>query len=285
MVRRNGVCWMCSRAGRLTQEHAFPDWVRRIFAQDGHGIVLSDHRAGIAKRSRTWTNTSGEITVRSVCGDCNNGWMSALEGRCKPLLAPLITGHRAHLGLDAQTDMALWAVKTAWVFQSTNPATSTCTADQRRTLARFQAVPDGVSVLLGGYQEAGDTVLCTSWYAAGATAAAQPDRLDASATTLLIGRVVLQVLQRPAAVTDSRTSAPTQQPARTNAVLRSLLPPTGQPIDWPPGQPLREADLDGFVKPAGFTGRPWASLPALEALSAPEPPAFGPEPSADFGHG
>jgi len=267
MAKRKGVCWMCVRPGPLTEEHAFPDWIREIFARDGNDIALSDHRAGVTERSRTWTNTSGEIVVRSVCGACNHGWMSGLEGHCKPILGPLIHGRRARLEPDAQAVLALWAVKTAWVFQSTNPTTSTCTAEQRHALATAHAVPDGIRVLLGGYDEAGGKVLCASWYTAGSTTA-EAGRLDASAATLVIGRAVLQVLQRPPG--DGPSGPPAQQSPAT-AALRRLLPPTGQPIDWPPLPPLRHGDLDGFVKPPGFTARPWASLPPLSAPPAPEP--------------
>lgn len=62
-MAKKGVCWMCGRPGPLTEEHVFPDWVRRIFAADGNEIFLSDHRAGMVERSRTWTNQSGEVTV------------------------------------------------------------------------------------------------------------------------------------------------------------------------------------------------------------------------------
>jgi hypothetical protein len=158
MAKRKGVCWMCGRVGPLTEEHAFPDWVRRIFAADGNDIDLSDHRSGMSERSRTWTNQSGEVTVRSVCGDCNQGWMGDLETRCKPDLQPLILGKYRQLDLSAQRDLALWAVKTAWIFQSRNPSTSTCTAEKRRALASELQVPRGVSVTLSTFHESGDRV-------------------------------------------------------------------------------------------------------------------------------
>jgi hypothetical protein len=79
MSKRKGVCWFCGRAGELTEEHAFPDWVRLTFAADGHDIAMSDHRAGIVQRARTWPSKSGEVVVRSVCKGCNEGWMCDLE--------------------------------------------------------------------------------------------------------------------------------------------------------------------------------------------------------------
>lgn len=259
MANRKGRCWMCGRGGHLTLEHAFPDWVRAIFAKDGHDITLSDHRAGMTEGSHTWTNTSGEVTVRSVCRDCNTGWMCGLEARCKPVLEPLILGHRTRLAPDDQAAVGQWAVKTAWVLQSRKPTTSTSTADQRGALATDRSVPDGVQVLLGGYDEDGDTVICNSWYIAGSTTG-EEGPLDASATTLIIGRVVLQVDERAAA-----RSAP--QYSRVG--LLRVLPPPDNAIAWPPLPPLREPDLKDFVKPADFTERPWDALLPLPAAVAP----------------
>lgn len=265
MANRKGVCWMCGRPGPLTEEHAFPDWVRRIFAADGNDIVLSDHRAGMVERSRTWTNHSGEVTVRSVCRGCNQGWMSKLEARCKPVLGPLITGHQARLQPASQADLALWAVKTAWVFQSRNAPTSTCTAEQRREMATTLAVPANVHVFLGAFLESGDDVLCTSWYVGGSTAGAQ-DRLDASVSTMVIGRVVFQVIQRSAI--EARGGASTRQHADPLAVHR-VLPSLGHALDWPPRRVLGEGDLNEFVSPPDFSARTWHSLPPIPRPQEP----------------
>ncbi len=259
MANRKGVCWMCGRPGPLTEEHTFPDWVRKIFAADGSDIVLSDHLAGMVNRSRTWTNRSGEVTVRSVCRDCNQGWMSKLEARCRPLLQPLITGHPARLSPAGQVDLALWAVKTAWVFQSRNATTSTCRAEQRQALAATLALPAGVQVLLGAFHESGDVVLCTNWYVAGSTTAAQFD-LDASASTMVIGRVVFQVIQRPA--TEAQGGRSTRQNADPSAV-HQVLPDTGQAVEWPPRRVLNEGDLNDFVTLPDFSARTWETLPAI----------------------
>ena len=88
MAKSKGVCWMCGRAGPLSEKHAFPDWLRLIFVADGADVALSDIRTGLTHTSTAWTNKSGEVTVRSVCKDCNNGWMCELEGRCRPVLTP-----------------------------------------------------------------------------------------------------------------------------------------------------------------------------------------------------
>ena len=46
---------------------------------------------------------------------CNNGWLSALEGAAKPVLAPLIRGESRRLPYDDQAVIAAWTCKTALV--------------------------------------------------------------------------------------------------------------------------------------------------------------------------
>ena len=48
-----------------------------------------------------------------VCSKCNNGWMSALEARMKPILAKLTA--KVPLGIEERQILAKWAMKTAYV--------------------------------------------------------------------------------------------------------------------------------------------------------------------------
>ncbi len=55
-----------------------------------------------------------------VCLDCNNGWMSNLERRSKPVLLPLSKGDRSVLDLShsEQRTISHWSVKTALVLHA-----------------------------------------------------------------------------------------------------------------------------------------------------------------------
>jgi hypothetical protein len=268
MAKRKGACWMCGQVGALSEEHAIPDWIREIFASEGNDIALSKRRVGIHESSRTWTNKSGEVTVRSICRPCNNGWMSRLECRCKPVLELLIYGHSPQLDSRALEDLALWAVKTAWMFQSMSPSTSTCTTDQRRALAEKSTIPASVQVSAGAFMESGEKVLCTNWYVAGS--ASPEGRTDSSTTTLLIGRIVFQVHQRPAGGAGVHPPTATRQGAPPHYVLTQAH---GKHIVWPPGRPLRQEELEEFTHPPDFTKRPWTPLPPLPESDWSLPPS------------
>jgi hypothetical protein len=170
----------------------------------------------------------------------------------------MIHGNGAVLDPAAQRELAVWAVKTAWAFQSMSPDTSTATAEQRQALAATLTVPAGVQVRLGYFLESGDTVLCTSLYLAGSSTTADGP-INTSVTTLVIGRVVLQVIQQPAPDDSGRHAAP---PARGD-VLHPLLSGSGQPMDWASARPVPAPDLDTIITPVDFSSRTWDPLPGL----------------------
>lgn len=55
--------------------------------------------------------------VKAVCEPCNSGWMSALEGRVKPYLLPMIKGEIVEIPPEAQESLAVWTLKTALMCQ------------------------------------------------------------------------------------------------------------------------------------------------------------------------
>src|ERR1019366_6195245 len=46
--------------------------------------------------------------VRNVCGRCNNGWMSRVVQRAKPIATLLIRGGTAELSVAHQNELASW---------------------------------------------------------------------------------------------------------------------------------------------------------------------------------
>jgi hypothetical protein len=72
-------------------------------------------------RVRQWAQAPFEQRVKVVCGDCNNGWMSALEWQAKPFLTSMMLGRRQELRPRIQKLLAFWAVKTALVIDHLQP--------------------------------------------------------------------------------------------------------------------------------------------------------------------
>lgn len=92
-------------------------------------------------------------TVR-VCHVCNNGWMSALEGRFKPALISMSEGNPLEIGPEGQKTIAMWLTKSALVAEFVTPQESplrVSTRDQRLQVASGK-LPSGWRVAIGAYE-------------------------------------------------------------------------------------------------------------------------------------
>lgn len=111
-------CVFCQRNEPLSAEHVFPRWTQPFLAesQDDEGThTRITIRAGQADDTRSHRGKPATLTVRSVCADCNNGWMSRLEEQAKPYLLTMIRGHGRTYYEHGQALIATWLVKTALV--------------------------------------------------------------------------------------------------------------------------------------------------------------------------
>ena len=59
-----------------------------------------------------------EITVKTVCGVCNNGWMSKLESENIPTIGSMLQDIATPLDEVQQKSVAAWSVKTAMISDS-----------------------------------------------------------------------------------------------------------------------------------------------------------------------
>jgi hypothetical protein len=107
------VCTFCRREGqRLTLEHVYPDWLSKLFDRKikGTNEVSGDNI------KRIWQGTVFQHKVKLVCSECNNGWMSTIEGEVKDLLASVALTHNGcTLSEEDQRRLSLWVQKTVLI--------------------------------------------------------------------------------------------------------------------------------------------------------------------------
>jgi hypothetical protein len=107
------VCLFCG-GGPLTSEHVFAAWLRDKIAGDIAQVNVFD-----AEGSQLWSQRTFDIETKAVCGPCNWGWMSDLEGACAGLLGdPMLYGSTMTVNHEQQPTLARWAVKTAMVLEA-----------------------------------------------------------------------------------------------------------------------------------------------------------------------
>jgi hypothetical protein len=110
-------CAFCGATGNRSGEHLWSAWLRTLLRDQDAALP---HRAMSTIESsdeRSWIAPPFTIRVNRVCATCNNGWMSELESVAKPILTPLVLGQKTVLDKHAQKVAAVWATKTAMVFQ------------------------------------------------------------------------------------------------------------------------------------------------------------------------
>jgi hypothetical protein len=102
----------------MSREHIFPAWMRDLFPD----VEEVDYNRSLENLAETgsseednWTAAVFSQTVRDVCEQCNNGWMSTLEGAVKPLLSGPMTDQPCRYSLTDQHAIAVWATKTVLV--------------------------------------------------------------------------------------------------------------------------------------------------------------------------
>lgn len=95
-------------------------------------------------------------TVRSICVECNGGWMSRLEEDAKPVLTALLFGAGA-LDMTSMSVLARWAVKTSMVrgLLDTDGTTSAVPAEHRDILRSTDTVPENWAVWIASTAYAG----------------------------------------------------------------------------------------------------------------------------------
>src|SRR5271166_1829364 len=125
MQRRQCLFCGASLTGTRSQEHVFPRWLldemglRNKHVSAVHVFQPEDPDAPgelVSERALTLEN----MREGRICSGCNNGWMSQLEDRCRPILLALIQGRRRPEDLSEADclPIAKWAAKTAYVLNS-----------------------------------------------------------------------------------------------------------------------------------------------------------------------
>src|SRR5580704_11578887 len=91
-------CIFCDQSKKLTKEHLWSKWTRQLVSHDILKHEYADHVFkvdGVDRSARTYGWDARNSTIKAVCLECNNVWMSSLDDAGKPVLSPLIKGDAA----------------------------------------------------------------------------------------------------------------------------------------------------------------------------------------------
>lgn len=141
------TCLFCN--GRpLAREHIIPRRISRISPSPGahswQAISLGPfHRQADIEPSfhRHSFNPVEELTVKAVCGSCNNGWMSALESEAMAPLTALVSGSPRWLSRHENKLLTRWASKTALMLEQIVPGDRPSSANRLASVATGRELP------------------------------------------------------------------------------------------------------------------------------------------------
>ncbi len=238
-----GVCVFCGFEGRLTAEHVFPRWLEDVLPPGAAG-ALSTVEQGPSNRmftTRQWECRGYNWTVRAVCRECNNGWLSELEGQAKKVLTPMIRGGSTRLTGHARRVLAAWAVKTIIVSHS-KEAGSRVPADHYARLREDRVAPPGTTVWIGAVDPRPARLVSLRHYDVSMHAPALGTRHGAYCGTLSVGRVVLQVLGH-----DDEDRVARALTTNARAALVQVWPAPAPVAMWPPATCLDLESLSALA--------------------------------------
>ncbi len=246
-------CAYCGSETEKTDEHVYAKWMREAsYATGQTRMTLGDD----PKPKRTYTGLYLALKD-GVCRTCNNGWLSRLENRVKPWLAPAIRGEAMALAPETQPAVAAWACGKALLIElAMRQWRKAFYAPESNLRWLYEhrddpIPPPGSQVWLAHVDaEFGEANSLTGFNKA-ALAPERPADPEVYLATFAVGYLVLQVAGQDFREPDhlSRTGESLMELARPDTLLpflRSVWPQRDDLVVWPPSHGLRKTDLPRF---------------------------------------
>ena len=136
-------CIFCNNKAS-TREDAWPLWLMKRFPASNTSYMDAErggHKLG------SWPMAKPGLRVKWLCANCNNGWMSRIESKTKPVLISILDDKLNAMDSSSQTTLACWAVRTSMVLECLNPNRIWFYTDYERQMMRVtQSIPPRTSV-------------------------------------------------------------------------------------------------------------------------------------------
>ena len=147
-------CAFCLRPAKMSREHVWSAWVEKLYCP-GPDNFFSMRTMTADKSEKHWKSASPDMTVKVVCEECNNTWMSDLEhSLAKPAMSAMIQ-HRTSLCLlpSGMKAISVFAFKTAVVADHNRPRQTPFFSHRaRKSFSETLQIPEGVQIWLASYR-------------------------------------------------------------------------------------------------------------------------------------
>jgi hypothetical protein len=227
-LRMPESCLFCDNKSG-SREHLWPKWIHEridfgTLKMDRHGkdqVIIRNP----------------EITVKSVCGICNNSWMSDLEAANIPVIGSLLNDIAITLDREQQTSVSQWVIKTAMMLDSTRPKSGGPRFYQKNQCIQMREnlkIPAKTRIWIGRIETKHLLGLGTDFRTL------RPDTLEphinSTIATLVAGHFVAQAITQRTYPKFANTEMPELQPKESDwdSFLIRIWPVGRDWIMWPP---------------------------------------------------
>ena len=155
-------CIFCQGSG-MSKEHFWPDWLRSYFkttVSDKHigELHVSEGKAPlILQRKKERSGNLITKKFRVVCKACNNGWMSQLEEKVKPILISILENKAISFDQKELSNLARWAVMKVIVAEQSEDGTQVTPEMDRILFSKEGIIPDYFYVFIGKHKSGHDS--------------------------------------------------------------------------------------------------------------------------------
>ncbi|MGB8839623.1 MAG: hypothetical protein WCC64_00995 [Aliidongia sp.] len=256
MADKTEKCIFCGSKD-VTNEHIFSHWTHKLLPPREKGRVIAQVGTNYLGQQKTrLVKLPGQLQdwqIQCVCGGhrstCNNGWMKRLEDAAKPILTPLIEGRRTRLLPEHQAIIAAWVSLKIMVSEHWRHGSITVHWTQRRSMMRRQIPPmAGWGIWIGHYERVnwkGGFISRPFFYPEASTPARIPPYYNGASTTMVIGKLFIQVIHGPVKFLVEWWRFPLRQ----SGPLYRIWPPQSASIKWPCGT-LTDLDAENIANAA-----------------------------------
>jgi hypothetical protein len=228
-----------------SKEDAWPLWLMRQLGNTEMGIVEAQRGMHPPKK---WLSTKYPLRIGFVCKTCNNGWMSELENRVKPVIERFFLDEQVTLDQNAQTILAIWSCKNAMVYEALryNPPWF-FTTQERNTFRESLHLPSQTSIWIA--KSIGLTGLFCSASDLNGIATESHNQVKAYVTTMGFGPIAIQILNGKFStpIHQNITITGDLQPGPWEQTTIQIWPISNDKVSWPNEIGLNgELGLDNF---------------------------------------
>jgi hypothetical protein len=188
--------------------------------------------------------------AKCVCAKCNNGWMSDLQSRAKPIVLALAQGQSVTLSSADQKLLCAWIAMGTINSEYFNPARVAISDADRGHFWRTNTAPAHWKIWIGDFRRADwpPYRVHHAWVVLDDTSMTSPLPTSAppntQTTTLVFGRLYAHAVSSHIPEIASRFRFP--EPVERH-ILHQIWPPQSAALAWPPSRTMDDRDADNVA--------------------------------------